>query len=194
MLGHYIGRIQTPFEISPKNNPKMRPKLQHCLQEDVANQKPRLIIYAVGIHWVRSHAAGRRQSASRFHGWGNRDGRRVIMDRELEQRIRERAYDLWMHHGSLPGRADEYWYQAEQEVLGQEAPSIGPLSMVGSEDEAVVEVSAAPLGMTSETMDEVLTPPATKTRQRRNPTPVVSAQPGEAVAVSPKRRRTTPTA
>lgn len=118
------------------------------------------------------------------------DGRRVIMDTQLEQRIRERAYELWMQHGSLPGRADEYWYQAEQEILGEDAPSIGPLSMVGSEEEAPVEVSAAPLGMTSQTTDEVLIAPASKTRKRRSSVPIVAAEPGEVVATEQKRKRT----
>jgi hypothetical protein len=122
----------------------------------------------------------------------NRDGKRVIMDKQIEQRIRERAYEIWMQHGSLPGRAEEYWYQAEQEILGQDAPSIGPLSMVGSEEDTSVEVSASPLGMVSETTDEVLTAPAPKTRKRRSSVPVVAAEPGEVVATVPKRKRTVP--
>ncbi|MGO4386976.1 DUF2934 domain-containing protein [Microvirga sp. 2YAF29] len=112
------------------------------------------------------------------------------MDKQIEQRIRERAYEIWMQHGSLPGRAEEYWCQAEQEILKEEPPSIGPLSMVGSEEEASVEVSAAPLGMTSETTDEVLTNPAPKTRKRRSSVPVIAAEPGEVVATEPKRKRT----
>jgi hypothetical protein len=124
------------------------------------------------------------------------DGRRVIMDTQLEQRIRERAYELWMRHGSLPGRADEYWYQAEQEIMGQnvtEVPPTGPLSMLRQEEDAPVEVSAAPLGMTSQTTDEVSLAPAAKTRKRRSPTSVIAAEPGEAVATEPKRKRTTKT-
>jgi hypothetical protein len=111
------------------------------------------------------------------------------MDKQIEQRIRERAYEIWMQHGSIPGRAEEYWYQAEQEILGQEAPSIGPLSMVGSEEGAPVEVSASPLGMVSETTDEVLTAPAPKTRKRRSSVPVIAAEPGEVVAEAQKRKR-----
>jgi hypothetical protein len=118
------------------------------------------------------------------------------MDTQLEQRIRERAYELWMQHGSLPGRADEYWYQAEQEILGQEpeeVASTSSLPLLGSDDDAPVEVSAAPLGMTSETMDEILTSPVTKTRKRRSSVPIVAAEPGEVVAVAPKRKRTVKT-
>jgi len=120
------------------------------------------------------------------------------MDKELEQRIRERAYELWMQHGSLPGRADEYWYQAEQEILGQrsEEPENGLHPVVGSEEEAPVETSPAPLGMTSQTLDEVLSSPAAPKARRRKSTAAAAAETaaevessGETV-VAPKRRRT----
>jgi len=120
------------------------------------------------------------------------------MDKELEQRIRERAYELWMQHGSLPGRADEYWYQAEQEILGQrsEEPENGLHPVVGSDEEASVETSPAPLGMTSQTLDEVLGSPAAPKARRRKSTAAAAAETaaevessaGETV-VAPKRRR-----
>ena len=120
------------------------------------------------------------------------------MDKELEQRIRERAYELWMQHGSLPGRADEYWYQAEQEILGQrsEEPENGLHPVVGSDEEAPVETSPAPLGMTSQTLDEVLSSPAAPKARRRKSTAAAAAETaaevessaGETV-VAPKRRR-----
>ena len=119
------------------------------------------------------------------------------MDKELEQRIRERAYELWMQHGSLPGRADEYWYQAEQEILGQrsEEPENGLHPVVSSDEEAPVETSPAPLGMTSQTLDEVLGSPAAPKARRRKSTAAAAADTaaevessGETV-VAPKRRR-----
>jgi hypothetical protein len=105
------------------------------------------------------------------------------MDKQLEERIRERAYELWMRHGSIHGRADDYWYQAEREVLGEgddregtQAPFIDP----------------APLGMTSITVDEELSsPPAPKTRKKRTPTAAPVAEGSEIPGVTPKRRRTT---
>ena len=104
------------------------------------------------------------------------------MDKKLEERIRERAYQLWMRHGSIHGRADDYWYQAEREVRGendddgtQAAPIIDP----------------APLGMTSMTADEELSPPvAPKTRKKRTPAAAPATEGAEA-PVTPKRRRTT---
>jgi hypothetical protein len=38
----------------------------------------------------------------------------------LEQRIRERAYEIWNAEGRADGRANEHWLAAEREVLGSE--------------------------------------------------------------------------
>ena len=38
------------------------------------------------------------------------------MHGDLQQRIRERAYELWERSGRPDGRADEYWWQAEREL------------------------------------------------------------------------------
>jgi hypothetical protein len=126
------------------------------------------------------------------------EDKRVIMDKQLEQRIRERAYELWMQHGSLPGQADEYWYQAEREVLGQQGHEGGNgLHSVGSDEAAPVETSPAPLGMTSETLDEVLSSPAAPKTRRRKGTAAAAAETAAGVSeaagetiVAPKRRRT----
>ena len=37
---------------------------------------------------------------------------------EIEQRIRERAYELYVTRGKQPGRAEEDWRLAEEEVRG----------------------------------------------------------------------------
>jgi hypothetical protein len=131
------------------------------------------------------------------------------MDNQLEQRIRDRAYELWMQNGCLPNRAQDYWYQAESEILGKARTggSAGYDPFVedaapGGEGPAPVEVSAAPLGMTSQTTDEVL--PQTdeglltvpKARKRRSAAPAAeeSAAPATSPAASPsKRKRTTRT-
>ena len=110
------------------------------------------------------------------------------MDKQLEEKIRERAYEIWMRHGSVHGRAEEYWYQAEREILGdgdEQEGSSAPL------------IDPAPLGMTSMTMDEEPpAAPAPKTRKKRTPAaaPVAegsAAEGGETPAAAPKRRRTT---
>ncbi len=108
------------------------------------------------------------------------------MDKELEEKIRERAYELWMRHGSQHGRADEYWYQAEQEIRGESAEATGP--------EPLPLIDPAPLGMTSMTADEVLSSPAApKTRKKRTPpaAPAAADESTDVPAAAPKRRRTT---
>jgi hypothetical protein len=39
------------------------------------------------------------------------------MEPALEQRIRERAYEIWNATGREDGRADEHWLSAERELL-----------------------------------------------------------------------------
>jgi Protein of unknown function (DUF2934) len=40
------------------------------------------------------------------------------MSQELEQRIRERAYELWAISGYSHGRDEEHWCAAEREIVG----------------------------------------------------------------------------
>ena len=40
------------------------------------------------------------------------------MSQELEQRIRERAYELWAMSGYSHGCDEEHWCAAEREVIG----------------------------------------------------------------------------
>jgi hypothetical protein len=104
------------------------------------------------------------------------------MDKQLEQRIRERAYELWMRHGSLPGQAEEYWYQAEREILGESDQT--------SENEAAPLIDPAPLGMTSMTADEA-PPTAPKTRGKRSPAPAPADEGGAAPVPAPRARLAT---
>jgi hypothetical protein len=39
------------------------------------------------------------------------------MDQMLTQRIRHRAYEIWVAHGYKDGDADKHWLAAEREVL-----------------------------------------------------------------------------
>jgi DUF2934 family protein len=39
------------------------------------------------------------------------------MDQNLENRIRERAYEIWTAHGCIHGQADQHWLTAEREIL-----------------------------------------------------------------------------
>ncbi|WP_262027787.1 DUF2934 domain-containing protein [Microvirga sp. Mcv34] len=109
------------------------------------------------------------------------------MDKQIEERIRERAYELWMRHGSIHGKADEFWYQAERELLGEGSETEGTKAPI---------IDPAPLGMTSMTADEELVSPAApKTRKKRTPATAVPMAPvadgGETPVAAPKRRRST---
>jgi len=39
------------------------------------------------------------------------------MDRDLSDRIRERAYEIWAATGYRHGEAERHWFTAEQEIL-----------------------------------------------------------------------------
>jgi hypothetical protein len=39
------------------------------------------------------------------------------MDQSLENRIRQRAYEIWTTHGCVDGHADQHWLAAEREIL-----------------------------------------------------------------------------
>jgi hypothetical protein len=39
------------------------------------------------------------------------------MDQNLENLIRERAYEIWTSGGCIHGQADQHWLAAEREVL-----------------------------------------------------------------------------
>jgi hypothetical protein len=39
------------------------------------------------------------------------------MDRDLSDRIRERAYEIWMANGCRHGESERHWFAAEQEIM-----------------------------------------------------------------------------
>lgn len=44
------------------------------------------------------------------------------MNQDLKNRIRERAYEIWITQGRLDGQADQHWLAAEREVLAPQQP------------------------------------------------------------------------
>jgi Protein of unknown function (DUF2934) len=46
------------------------------------------------------------------------------MDQSLENRIRERAYEIWTAHGCVHGQADQHWLAAEREILAASTPTL----------------------------------------------------------------------
>ena len=50
------------------------------------------------------------------------------MQQTLQERIRERAYELWDASGRMEGQADQYWLAAERELLNKMAGQIASVS------------------------------------------------------------------
>jgi hypothetical protein len=42
------------------------------------------------------------------------------MHQDLSERIRERAYEIWIASGCRDGQADQHWLAAEQEILSSQ--------------------------------------------------------------------------
>ncbi|WP_230530915.1 DUF2934 domain-containing protein [Microvirga roseola] len=142
------------------------------------------------------------------------------MDKDLEQKIRDRAYELWMQNGCLPGRDEEYWLQAEHELRGQSdvqtesdvgggtASDVGSYPLQeGQESGAQAPVDMGPevipgaTGEATETTETQATPeetapaPAAKQRRKRSTAakPEESGEPATTTGGATKRRRTTRT-
>jgi Protein of unknown function (DUF2934) len=46
------------------------------------------------------------------------------MEEHLSDRIRERAYQIWVASGSPHGEADQHWLTAEREILATLIPAV----------------------------------------------------------------------
>ena len=51
---------------------------------------------------------------------------------EMEQAIRERAYQLWVESGFEHGNADAHWLAAQHEVLSASLGELGRVSAAGA--------------------------------------------------------------
>jgi hypothetical protein len=93
-----------------------------------------------------------------------------ILDTTLEQRIRERAYELWITTGRHDGQADQHWLMAERELLAK----------------LMVEATPAPAPLPSAANPSATKPSATKPAAPRKPrsraTPTVAKPAARAVA------------
>ncbi len=50
------------------------------------------------------------------------------MDQSTENRIRERAYEIWTAHGCVHGQADQHWLAAEREILAASTAALASKS------------------------------------------------------------------
>ncbi|MPZ40906.1 MAG: DUF2934 domain-containing protein [Rhizobiales bacterium] len=48
-----------------------------------------------------------------------RHDQEAVVQEDLEQKIRERAYHLWVAEGCRDGESDRHWLVAERELLGE---------------------------------------------------------------------------
>jgi hypothetical protein len=46
------------------------------------------------------------------------------MDHNLENLIRERAYEIWISRGCVHGQADQHWLAAEREILTESTATL----------------------------------------------------------------------
>ena len=57
-----------------------------------------------------------------------------------EERIRQRAHEIWEREGRPEGREQQHWYQALEEIMVEEE---GSLSSAGEEDPEPISIPAA---------------------------------------------------
>ena len=97
------------------------------------------------------------------------------METDLRQRIRERAYAIWLAEGCPDGRDGDHWLRAEREVA---APSLPVPDRIEVTAEGAAEVAAP-------------TPAAArKPRTRKTPAAAVEVETPVAKRASPAKPRT----
>ena len=70
------------------------------------------------------------------------------MDEAWRERVRERAYAIWLREGSPDGQAEQFWLMAEEELLAEGQGQGGehpdrPMDEVVQADQAINDASPA---------------------------------------------------
>jgi hypothetical protein len=67
------------------------------------------------------------------------------MRSDREERIRQRAYQIWQSEGHGHGRQDDHWHQAEREIAAEDAAGSGkaPRRATGSRSASAGKSTAA---------------------------------------------------
>jgi hypothetical protein len=111
------------------------------------------------------------------------------MSEDGDQRIRERAYELWEADGCPHGRAQEYWYRAQAELdesrsgsldeqLDESFPASDPPSMTNPSDNILPKAPEdEPAPARSATVEER---PAAKAKPAAPAKPAAAAKPAPA--------------
>ncbi|HTR10482.1 MAG TPA: DUF2934 domain-containing protein [Paraburkholderia sp.] len=66
------------------------------------------------------------------------------MNDEREERIRQRAYQLWQDDGAPDGKSDEYWSRAEKQIAA-EYDAEGATSHIASDQAGKRRLAGEPL-------------------------------------------------
>ena len=91
-----------------------------------------------------------------------------------EERIKQRAYELWQTEGHGHGRHEDHWHRAEREITAEEAGPDGAPPRTSRPRKAVPEKSAAATparsrSASSETRGEKPKAPKKPSTRRRKP-------------------------
>lgn len=87
------------------------------------------------------------------------------MDNDRHEKIRQRAYEIWMREGRPDGAHERHWQQAKQELgydettTGQaddDAAEHGPTGTIASSDVLTVEALAMRTGITGDQAQELI--------------------------------------
>ncbi|QQP87869.1 DUF2934 domain-containing protein [Skermanella sp. TT6] len=60
---------------------------------------------------------------------------------DREERVRQRAHEIWIREGRPEGRSDRHWQQAKDEIEVEEG---GSLSVAGEEDPEPIAAPSFP--------------------------------------------------
>jgi hypothetical protein len=69
--------------------------------------------------WCESPSLNHSLTLPRHLSGNIQRGDNGIMDRTIEHRIRERAYEIWLAGGCVSGEEHQNWLAAEREILAQ---------------------------------------------------------------------------
>ena len=58
------------------------------------------------------------------------------MQNQRNEKVRERAYQIWEREGRQDGRAEEHWSKAEQELAESQARPASEINGAGAEEAA----------------------------------------------------------
>jgi len=121
------------------------------------------------------------------------------MNSQLEQKIRERAYELWVRDGHIPDKADDYWYQAEQEIRSEaglapddasERPAESGLAETSAMPDATLASPTDTVGLSEGVLSDA---GSLKTRKKRAPASPKLDDAGLATGTTPRRKRSVQT-